>query len=46
MVKEKFSKSQDMHTITKQKVIEQSVTHSEMMGEKLHSAVDPQNGLK
>ena len=34
-----------MNTIAKQKVIKQRVTHSEMMGGKLQSAVDPQNGL-
>ena len=35
-----------MNTIVKQKVIEQSVTLNKMMSGKLHSAVDPQNGLK
>ena len=35
-----------MNTIVKQKVIEESVTHNKMMSGKLHSAVDPQNGLK
>ena len=46
MVKEKFSLCQNMNTIVKQKVIEQSVTHSEMMDGKLCPAVDLQNGLK
>ena len=35
-----------MNTIAKQKVIKQRVAHNEMMSGKLHSAVDPQNGLK